>query len=284
MSLILRHRKLGGSVTFRVDEPELEDLAADLHSASLVEQFSGSINTPAALAWNRSADGCWQILLKGVPWDNTLQRKEDLYLFSDSLLDDLAREPLGDFPLLHAGALVSPQSKVAVICGHSGAGKTSLTLSGILRGWDWLSDELLCFRQDDPFFAEGCKRNFNLKEISFSAFPATSGLSGNRELSLANNNRKIRFFNPGLLPGGRFSEGGRISAIIFPEYKEIGKPEAAPISGPALVEKLFPELRTNHQRSITWMAQVARKIPAFTVRYKQPNSAMDCVASLLEQI
>lgn len=182
MSTLFQHRKLDYTTTLRVDAAELETLAADLHSSACISKESCAAETPADLVWQASADGKWQILLHGSVWPGVVQSQADLFLQSDGLLDDLVRERLQEFPMLHAGGVVDSGGRAAVLCGGSGAGKTSLVTAGVLRGWRWLSDERLCFRHADPTLAEGFRRNFNLKERSFREFPETAGLASAREL------------------------------------------------------------------------------------------------------
>jgi hypothetical protein len=210
--------------------------------------------------------------------------RDDLYLQSDSLLDDLVSERLMEYPILHAGAVADRRQRAAVICGCSGSGKTSLVTAALLRGNAWLSDELLCFRQADPLIAEGFRRNFNLKERSFAEFPNTAGLTGSREFLLRDRGQRIRFFDADLLPGGKFAAAGNVRAIILPRYCEDSGVLARPITGPELVQRLAPELRTSHIRSISWLAEVTRKVPAFTLRYNRPDDAADSLNNLLEEL
>lgn len=285
MSVLLRYRKLGFSTRLRVDDAELAELARDLHSSALEEVAPCDVRTPADLVWQPSPKGSWQILLKGERWDGGAMQKDALYLQSDTLLDDLVREQLPDSTLLHAGAVVDSRGQAAVICGTSGAGKTSLVISCILQGWNWLSDELLCFRQSDPRVAEGFRRNFNLKERSFSHFPETEELKGKREFLVADSRRRIRFLNPDALPGGKFAASGRVKAFILPEFSpEAERPVTAPLSGPALIQILAPELRASQLRTFTWLAEVGRTVPAFTLRYRTPRSAAACLAKLMEHL
>lgn len=285
MSLLLRYRKLGFTATLRVDAHELEELARDLHSSALEEVSTCAATIPADLVWQPAPDEDWQILLKGAIWGGGAMQKDALYLQSDSLLDDLVREQLQDFPLLHSGAVSDATGRTVVICGTSGAGKTSLVFSCILRGWNWLSDELLCFRESDPLVAEGFRRNFNLKERSFSQFPETSGLKGNREFLVADSRQRIRFFNPDALPGGKFMPSGRVRVFILPEYSPgAERPETAPLSGPALVQVLAPELRASQLRTFTWLAEIGRTVPAFRLRYRTPGSAAECVMNLMADL
>ena len=281
--MLFQHRKLGVVTTLRVDAPELEELAGDLHSSAQVGRAPCDADMPADLAWQPSADGQWHILLKGAVWRGATLAKEELFLQSDSLLDDLVRERLLEFPMLHAGGVVDSEGRAAVICGSSGAGKTSLVTACVLRGWNWLSDERLCFRRTDPTAAEGFRRNFNLKERSFTTFPETGGLPATRELVRPGNGKRIRFFDADQLPGGKFVSVGYVRVIILPEYAPAAaRPEATSVSGVALVERLVPELRTTHTRTVTWLAEVGRQLPVFALRYSQPRAAAACLEQVLE--
>ncbi|MEN9575292.1 MAG: hypothetical protein RL514_3147 [Verrucomicrobiota bacterium] len=283
MSVMFQHSKLGVVTTLRVDAPELEELAGDLHSSARVGRSECSAEASADLAWQPSADGQWHILLKGAVWRGATLSKEELFLQSDSLLDDLVREHLQEFPILHAGGVVDSAGRAAVICGSSGAGKTSLVTACVLRGWSWLSDERLCFRQADPTAVEGFRRNFNLKERSFATFPETDGLPGTRELVRPGNGKRIRFFNADQLPGGKFVPGGNVRVIILPEYVPAATvPVAATVSGVDFVSRLVPELRTTHTRTVTWLAELGRQLPVFTLRYSEPRAAAACLEEVLK--
>ena len=283
MSLLLRHRKLGIPTTFRIDEPELEELARDLHSSAMDGEARCSDGTPADLIWKSAGNG-WNIILKGVAWGAGSLRKDDLFLQSDSLIDDLVRERLTAYPLLHAAAVANNCGRVAVICGGPGAGKTSLATEAVLRGYRWLSDELLCFRQSDPLIAEGFRRDFNIKEHSFANFPQILGTRNSREFASLAHGQRIRFFNPDLLFGGQYASAGRVQAIFLPEYSNVAKAFAIPVKGPELVDHLAPELRTTNAQSITWLAEVTRIVPAFTLRYHRPDDAVDCLFNLWNRL
>jgi len=284
MSLLLRYSKLGFDVTLRLDTRELESLAATLHSSALVSISECSGETPADLVWRRASGGRWRILLKGEPWETDWPQAEDLYLQSDSLLDDLVRERLPAVPLLHAGGVVDAKGCALVICGESGAGKTSLVLACLLRGWNWLSDELLCFRQKDPRFVEGFRRNFNLKERSFSCFPQTSDLPGTREILVNDFRKRIRFLNPDALRCGSFAPSGVISAIVVPAYDACAEaPVSTPLSSLELVHSLARELRTCDPVTLAWLAQMGRTVPAFALRYRAPHRAAEHLERLRNQ-
>lgn len=281
MSLLLRYRKLGLTTTLRIDAPELEGLAKDLHSSALEDCTPCEPDTAADLAWTWASGGLWQILLKGEPWRSARMSMDLLYLQSDSLLDDFIRERLAGVPMLHAGGVVSPAGNALAICGTSGAGKTSLVLACVLRKWRWLSDELMGFRSDDPLLAEGFRRNFNIKERSFSNFPQTSNLDGSREFALPDGRRRIRFLNPDKLNAGGFVEAAPIRAIIVPIYAPgAAQPIHSPLNGGELIHHLAPELRAVQKEAIAWLAAASRSIPAFGLRYRDPHSAVDLLESL----
>ncbi len=282
MSLLLSHRKLGIDTTLRVDVPEWEALAEGLHSSARIARERCPPDTPADLAWPRPAGGQWQILLHGAPWHGAVLSRDDLFLQSDSLLDDLIRERLQEFPQLHAGAVMDPAGRVAVICGSSGAGKTSLVTACVLRGWRWLSDEHLCFRQTDPLVVEGFRRNFNLKERSFATFPETAALPGTRELVRPGDGQRVRFFNADELPGGKFVPQGKVHLLILPEYLATATPPAAtPIAGAAFVARLVPELHRGDASVIAWLAELARTVPVFALQYADPRAAAASLGSLM---
>lgn len=282
MSVRFRHQKLGFTTTLRVDAPELEELAGGLQSTARIGREPCSPTTPADLVWQRAPDGQWQILLQGAVWPGAVLSQADLFLQSDGLLDDLVRERVQAFPMLHAGGVVDPAGRAAILCGGSGSGKTSLVTACVLRGWQWLSDERLCFRQADPTVAEGFRRNFNLKERSFAAFPETAGLAGTRELVRPGSGKRTRFFDADELPGGKFAPVGHVRILILPEYRPAAAtPVATRVDGMTLVDRLVPELRTGHACTVAWLVEVSRRLPAFTLQYADPRAAAACLDEVL---
>ena len=149
----------------------------------------------------------------------------------------------------------------------------------------WLSDERLCFRQSDPTVAEGYRRNFNLKERSFNVFPETAGLAGTRELVRPGSGQRIRFFDADQLPGGKFAPVGPARVLVLPEFDLTAAPPAlAPLRGVGLAARLVPELRTAHVRTVAWLAEASRRLPAFTLHYAQPRAAAACLEQLLNRL
>jgi hypothetical protein len=283
MSLLLRYRKLGIEARLRVDAPELEPLALGLQSSAVTGRESCEETAAAELVWQRRSGEAWQIRLKGELWREAALSQEELFLQSDSLLDDLIREQLALVPMLHAGGVVHPLGGAVVICGASGAGKTSLVTECILQGWNWLSDERLCFRQQNPLQAEGFRRNFNLKERSFGNFPEIALLPSTRELIRPHTGKRVRFFDPEELGRGRFQAEGTVRAVVVPRFDASASGTVVtPLGGVELVNLLVPELRTTEIHTARWIAEFSRQVPAFGLRYSNPRGLTDVLGSLVE--
>lgn len=282
MSLLLRYRKLGIEARLRVDVPELEPLALGLQSSAVTGREFCDGNAAAELVWQRRSGETWQIRLKGEVWRGAALSREELFLQSDSLLDDLIREQLAQVPMLHAGGVVHASGGAVVICGASGAGKTSLVTECVLQGWTWLSDERLCFRQQDPLVAEGFRRNFNLKERSFELFPEIASLPGTRELIRPHTGKRVRFFDPEELGRGRFQTKGTVRAVVVPRFDaSFSRPVVTPLGGVELVNLLVPELRTTEIHTARWIAQFSREVAAFRLTYSNPRGLADVLAALV---
>ncbi|MEK0451805.1 MAG: hypothetical protein RL088_4073 [Verrucomicrobiota bacterium] len=281
MSLLLDHSKLGIQTTLRIDEPDLEELAMALHSSARKSVSRCEPDMPADLVWQRSPDGQWQIGMRGAAWNGESMTADALYLQTDSLLDDLVREQVQQWPLLHAGAISDHRRNALVFAGRSGSGKTSLVTAGVLSGFSWLSDELLCFRQADARVIEGFRRNFNLKERGFTAYPETARLQGKWEFVVNDERRRIRFFDPDSLNGGQFTSQAQLSAIVVPRFDPFEVfPVVEPLVGLELVRELSGELRSAGAASFAWLAETVRRVPGYRLRYKNPRAAVEAAVKL----
>src|SRR6185436_4050609 len=132
--------------------------------------------TEADIVWQPVDDRLTKIIAGDQPWEENFD-EDDLFLQTQFLLDQMFAHKLSAHLQIHAGAVVAPSGKAWIICGESGAGKTSLTLTLILNGWQWLSDEFAMLSREKPGFVLPFPRNFNIKEYSFVHFPETAGLA-----------------------------------------------------------------------------------------------------------
>src|SRR6185436_6481782 len=165
-----------------------------------------------------------------------------------------------------------------LICGPSGSGKTSITLAALRLGWKWLSDEWIFFSARHPRTMLGFRRNFNLKEHSFSRFPETAGRAHSHELLVQGRQQRVRFVDPEILAPGLWREEADLTGIIFPRFEpESGRVEVHRLESAAILPKLLPEIKRSHNATFQWLATVAASVPAFEVCYDD----VGCVPSRL---
>jgi hypothetical protein len=83
----------------------------------------------------------------------------------------------GDFLLIHAGAVVSPQGGAILLPGASGSGKTTLVAALVAEGFDYLSDEAAAIdpvtRLVHPF-----PKALSLKQGSLDLLPSLKKVAG----------------------------------------------------------------------------------------------------------
>lgn len=283
MATILTYQKIGFCFDLWVGDPAWERLAEKLQSCALVgrRESAGEAPETTDLAWVRTGENDLAILLRQDLWLGGIAAPEGLYLQTDHLLDGLARERAPQAVFLHAGAVVSPGSAGLVISGNSGAGKTSLVTACITRGWQWLSDETLCFESTEPLTMRGLKRNFNLKRRSFPIFPELAALPDTLDLVVADRRGVIRFFNPESLGPQQHLAAARLDHFVFPEYdRSLGRARLEPIPQREAAENIAAQLQSAGATSFGWLASAARRCPAHRLRYHDPRQAVDLLATL----
>jgi hypothetical protein len=283
MAYLLSYEKIGFRFVLRVEDPEWLDLALKLQSCARVGQrpAANPDATSADLAWVRRGDDHFAILLRGEVWLDGISSPEGLYLQSDHLLDELAREAAAGTVFLHAGAVVSPRGAGIVVSGDSGAGKTSLVTACIARGWQWLSDEALCFDPADPQAMKGLKRNFNLKRRAFVRFPELAGLPDTLDIAVADARGVIRFFNPESFRPQQHLPAARLHHLVFPEYQpHSAPPRLAPLTQLEAAARIGTQLQGAGATSFAWLAAATRQCLAQRLIYHDPHQAVDLLAGL----
>jgi hypothetical protein len=281
MNSVLSYGKIGLCFRLRVDPCELVILALRLQSCALIGHQRSSAREAAPLAWTRAAGNRYAILLHGRIWKDGIATGEEVYLQTDHLLDELAREAAPHAVFLHAGAVVSPSGVGIAISGNSGAGKTSLVTACIARGWHWLSDEALCFPTGDPQRMVGLKRNFNLKRRSFALFPMLAGLPDTLDIKVADARREIRFFNPEALSPQRHLAEARLDHFVFPEFDQnAGIPRLEALPQTETAARIGGQLQKADPASFRWLAAATRRCAAHRLAYRDPHAALDLLAAL----
>jgi len=280
MSVLLTFRKLGNDCRLRVDDPGMVPLALRVQTTARTEVRECSPAEPAEVVWVSAGNDRWRILLKGEPWESVFHGEASLYFQTDHLLDGLARLHWPDGLFLHAGAATPEGGDAVLICGSSGAGKTSLVTSCLLAGWTWLTDELLLIEPGEGWRIRGSRRNFNLKERSFGSFPETA--PGVWETATGDGRGRIRFFDPDQLGGGSWRESASVGCLVFPEYaSHVEEPVLERIGSREALSRLGPEIiSAGAPAAVAALVSGLGRIPAFRLRYCEPRRAV----KLMEEI
>lgn len=280
MSRLFRYSNLGETVLLRVDANELFPFAEDLHSCALDAVEECDDCEPADLAWSTAAAGFFQIALNGADWETPMDATE-IFFQSENLLTRIFGVKLSDYFQLHSAAVARPGAGAWLICGPSRSGKTSLALSLMMAGWEWLTDELTLANVDDPLQLSGFRRNFNLKESSWSLFPETADLPHRRESYSGYHKTRVRFIDPETLRPGSFRPNAPLAGILFPEYRaDTAISVCKRIGGVAATQILVPEITSPSAAAFQTIADWIRRVPAFHFEYANPLDIVDKIGEL----
>jgi hypothetical protein len=197
----------------------------------------------------------------------------DAFFQSENLLTRLFCSKLDRMLQLHAAAVATDAGRAWLICGPSRAGKTSLALSLMLEGWNWLTDELVLVDESAPTQIRGFRRNFNLKEPSWATFPETDHLPHRRESWSGHHQANIRFIDPEALKPGAFVPEAELAGILLPAYSEDNDgPKFEEVHGLAATLALLPEVTAPCASMFAVIADWAREAPVYRVSYNNPRA------------
>jgi hypothetical protein len=269
LSAIYTFEALEKRLRLRVVPPELRGLAADLHSCIQIPALEAE-GIPH-LEWRDSREGKYAIWLRGEPWGEDFT-PDQLFLQSENLLTQLFLTEFPEATQLHAAAVADGNGHAWLICGPSGAGKTSWTLTFILQGWRWISDEYVLIDRLGSNRVRGLPRNFNLKERSFPNFPETAKLPHARELYSPARGAKIRFIDPGEMASKSWIDQGEIRGMLFPQFEhQATEPALKPLSAVVAANLLLGEMALAQKWSPIWVANTLARVPAFCLSYSKPR-------------
>jgi hypothetical protein len=121
--------------------------------------------------------------------------------------------------LLHAAVVVKGRKGV-LICGKSGAGKSSLSLALMYRhGYQYLTDEIACWDTETEKFVAYPKA-IMLKERGFLRFQETYPQLHTQMWDSKRFSQKVCFFNPSTKAPSRVRKTAKINMVVFPRYRE----------------------------------------------------------------
>jgi hypothetical protein len=181
-------------------------------------------------------------LVQGNLSPRTLREKEGLALFVDSLLCLALFEALRHHDLfyLHAGAVRGPDGCGYLISGNAGSGKTSLTLSLIQAGFQFLSDDTVFLRPagETEVEALGVARDFHVARDLVREAPSLGRLDSLPEYNHYSGKLRLR-------PDEWFA-GARIDRIFNPDvilFSKVGAAatELVPMNPMEALTSLLPQ-------------------------------------------
>lgn len=277
MSRLFKYANLDAAVRLRVDSDELLPWAADLHSSAIESNEPCPPGTEAELAWTTASSDKVQIELNGVLWEEPMSII-DVFFQSENLLTQLFAYKLNQRIQIHSATVRRPDGGAWLICGPSRAGKTSVTLSLMLGGWSWMTDELTLVDEETPSRVNGFRRNFNLKESSWELFPETRDLKHARECWSGHHQSMIRFIDPEILRPNSFVAHAELEGILLPVWEPDGPAcSLERISGVAATQTLMPEIKFPSPAAFRLIASWMRSVPVHRFRHFNPRAIAEAM-------
>lgn len=166
--------------------------------------------------------------------------------------------------VLHAAAVALDASRVLVMPGTSGAGKTTLTAWLVKHGRDYLTDEAVYLPHESLELSALC-RPLNLKRGSRAQLQALAPLAAG-VLSFEEGD----IVDPSALGCQNPRTTGVLALLVFPSFEQ-GKPlTITQLSAGQTAQALLTfaaNARSVPRHGLGEAARVARTVPAFSLRY-----------------
>jgi hypothetical protein len=174
-----------------------------------------------------------------------------------------------DLIWLHAAA-ASMEGAAILLAGPAGAGKSTLVVQLVDRGWDLLADDVVALR---PTGGEALPLPFSPEVRAIPRGPEEDW-----PVFLAQ--PKARFT---IAPDRVASRPALVAAIVFPEYAcDVARPIITPLTVVSAVQALAPQALGARQgrEKIGELFDLARRIPCYRLRYADPAAAAGELATL----
>jgi len=190
-------------------------------------------------------------------------------IFLERVLEHLIRACTGGV-LLHAAA-VARAGKALVLAGKTGAGKTTLATWLVCRGFDYLSDELLCL-DTQAMSVNGFARPLHLKKPARALFAGVIDMDGGdavMESPLGTHVSPARI-------GARVVRVARPCALVLPTYRAGARFDMRPLSKAQAATRLMGSLvnaREQPQHGFEDVLGAVHAVPAFAMTYSDLEEA-----------
>lgn len=172
-------------------------------------------------------------------------------------------------------AVVERGGRALLIPGASGQGKTTLSASLMLRDWRLFSDEFALFDMDSEQLVP-YPRPLSIKNESFDVLKQFSGDAQFTTPMPETPKGRLAYLRPTAESIRRSAEPGKLAWIVFPEFAPEQEPAIVPLQKS---KTLFGLTRSSvnydkfAQRSFDLIADLVDTVPAYSVRYRDIESA-----------
>jgi hypothetical protein len=182
----------------------------------------------------------------------------------------------GDFVLIHAGAVVTPNGEGVLLPAKSGSGKTTVTAGLVRAGFGYLSDEAAAIdpvtRRIYPY-----PKTLNIKKGSFKLFPDFK--KNNGELPPVQGEWHL---SPNSIRPGAIGGPCPVRFVIAPRYREGAATALAPTGRAETLTALWESLwnLSYGGRALHLLADVMRSARGYQLEYGDYHEAVDVIADL----
>lgn len=183
---------------------------------------------------------------------------------------------------LHGGGFRAGDAAVLLPGGH-GAGKTSLTIEALYRGYQVYSDEILVV---DPgqLLLRPYSRCFVVKEPGMHLFPHLQGLYRTRGPQKAGRSVMVWYVNPAEIRKDYLAPPAPCRWLIFPRFRPGAPARLTLVSELEVVGRLLACVFTfflNRDVTLTGVAALARTCGAFDLEFGELRAGFDAIEHFL---
>lgn len=215
-----------------------------------------------------------------------LASKDDLAFLRYPLLDNMVTALIWSLHItaIHS-ACVAFNGRGVLLAGCSGAGKSSLAYACARRGWAYISDDTSCLvRRAAGRSVIGNPHKFRFRESAGQLFPEFSHFPESRR----GDGRPMIEVATAAVPGIGIAEEASADYIVFLNRQdgESGRAEFLPVPPEQMLSQLFagnwpPDLPARNEDWST--LQRLRDVPAYELRYRELDVAVDALQSLVRR-
>lgn len=178
------------------------------------------------------------------------------------------------------GACVASKNQAALLCGPSGAGKTSLAYFCARRGWTYISDNESWLVRSGGRLVVGNPARIRFRENAGMLFPELEGLASaphpNGKMSIA--------VSPGALGIAHTAFQGSVERVVFLSRQGDSGATLRPVRSHQALERFLSDLPLYedwvHEEQHTSLARMAGLHPV-ELRYGNLESAFRCLEEML---